>query len=211
MQYSTEEPVLAFFNAVGLIAFAFSGAVTGISENLDLFGIALLGIVTALGGGALRDILVLTVPAMLKDFSYVGFAFLGIALAILARHSSRRFLHRWYFLVSDTIGLASFTVSGCLVASLHHLGIIGHVLLGLSTAIGGGLLRDMLVGRVSLILRREVYASCSIAGAIIFWALAGNTGTQTLASLVAMLVTFGMRITAIKYNWQLPKFSRAKE
>jgi uncharacterized membrane protein YeiH len=203
--------VFELFNAVGLVAFAFSGAVTGLTEGLDLFGIVLLGAVTALGGGALRDVLVVQVPSMLGSPSYVGYALAGIALAVLARRRSSGMLHRWYFLLSDAVGLASFTVSGCLVASAHQCGVIGHILLGLATAVGGGLLRDMLVGRISLILRREVYASCAIVGALVFKAFTGTPGMLTWASFAAMAVTFGMRMAAIAYDWQLPRFSPAGE
>jgi uncharacterized membrane protein YeiH len=198
--------MLLLSNIIGLVAFSFSGAVKGISKNLDLFGIAVLGLVTALGGGVLRDFMVVRTPIMLKDPLYIGFALLGIFLALLTRRWSTKIVEDWGFLLSDAIGLAAFTVSGALVAVEYKMGIIGIIVLGLSTAVGGGIIRDVLAGEIPLILQKEVYASCSICGGFVFWLILYLGGSITLASASAMGITLLLRILAIQRKWQLPRF-----
>jgi len=198
--------MLLLSNIIGLVAFSFSGAVKGISKNLDLFGIAVLGLVTALGGGVLRDFMVVRTPIMLKDPLYIGFALLGILLALLTRRWSTKIVEDWGFLLSDAIGLAAFTVSGALVAVEYGMGIIGIIVLGLSTAVGGGIIRDVLAGEIPLILQKEVYASCSICGGFVFWLILYLGGSNTLASTSAMGITLLLRILAIQRKWQLPRF-----
>lgn len=195
------------FNLIGLISFAFSGAVKGIRKKMDIFGIMVLGISTALGGGAIRDILVGGIPQMLKDISYVGFSLVGVLLAMATRKFYRRVKNRWTFLLPDAIGLATFTVSGCLVAGRNNFGVVGFIILGLSTAVGGGMLRDVLAGEEPLILNREFYASCAFAGSLLFWALTKLQLSDPLISGISMLTVFLLRVAAIKYNWRLPKFS----
>jgi uncharacterized membrane protein YeiH len=198
--------MLLISNIIGLVAFSFSGAVKGISKNLDLFGIAVLGLVTALGGGVLRDFMVVRTPIMLKDPLYIGFALLGILLALLTRRWSTSIIEDWGFLLSDAIGLAAFTVSGALVAVEYKMGIIGIIILGLSTAVGGGIIRDVLAGEIPLILQKEVYASCSICGGFVLWLILYLGGSNTLASASAMGITLLLRILAIQRKWQLPRF-----
>ncbi|MGB9606970.1 MAG: trimeric intracellular cation channel family protein, partial [bacterium] len=198
--------MLLISNIIGLIAFSFSGAVKGISKNLDLFGIVVLGVVTALGGGVLRDFMVARIPIMLKDPLYLGFSLLGVLLALLTRRWSTSIVEDWGFLLSDAIGLAAFTVSGSLVAVEYKMGIMGIIILGLSTAVGGGVIRDVLAGEVPLILQKEVYASCSVCGGFIFWLILLLGGSNTLASSSAMGTVLFLRIMAIKRKWQLPRF-----
>ena len=199
--------MLSPFDILGLIAFSFSGAVKGISRRLDLFGITVLGILTALGGGVVRDLLVIRIPLMLTAGNYVLCALLGILLALLARRRGEQVVNDRIFLVSDAVGLASFTAGGCTVAAGYGLGIVGIVVMGLSTAVGGGVLRDLLCGEVPLILRSEFYASCALAGSIIFWALLTATGNQPLAAVMCAIVVFVMRLLAIRHRWSLPTFS----
>jgi uncharacterized membrane protein YeiH len=195
------------FNIIGLMTFAFSGAVKGIQKNMDVFGITVLGLLTALGGGAVRDILVNKSPEMLRDFSYAGFALLGLVLAMLTRKSYKEFVHNWVFLLSDALGLAMFTVSGCLAARQNNLGVIGFIILGLSTAVGGGILRDVMAGEVPLVLVHEFYASCALAGSLLFWLLLNLKMSLFAISGISMLTVFVLRVAAIKYDWRLPKFS----
>ncbi len=193
-------------NILGLLAFSFSGAVKGINRGLDIFGITVLGLATALGGGVIRDFMVTRTPIMLTDPSYIGFSLIGVLLALLTRRWSNIIITDWGFLFSDAIGLSAFTVSGALVAQQYQLGIIGVIVLGLSTAVGGGVVRDILAGEVPLILHREVYASCSILGGFIFWLISSLDGGRTLASTAGMLTTLLLRVLAIKRQWNLPRF-----
>ena len=158
---------------------------------MDVFGIAVLGIATALGGGAVRDMLAGGIPQMLKDISYVGFSLFGVLLAMATRKFYRRVKNRWTFLL----------------AARNNFGVVGFIILGLSTAVGGGMLRDVLAGEEPLILNREFYASCAFAGSLLFWALTKLQFSESLVSGISMLTVFLLRVAAIKYNWRLPKLS----
>ena len=157
---------------------------------MDIFGIIVLGISTALGGGAIMDILAGGVPQMLKDISYVGSSLICVLLAIFTRKFYRRVRNRWTFLLPDALGLATFTVSGCLVAYWNNFGVVGFMILGLSTAVGGGMLRDVLAGEEPLILNREFYASCAFVGSLLFWALTKLQLSGSLVSGVSMITVF---------------------
>ena len=193
-------------NIIGLITFSFSGAIKGIYKKFDLFGIIVLGISTSLGGGVIRDVLVNQIPKMMTDFSYIGFSLLGILIAIITRQKITPIIEK-IFLISDAIGLSSFTATGCLVAVENSLGIIGIILLGLSTAIGGGIIRDILSGDVPLVLCKEFYASCSILGCIFFWLCLILNISLSISALICVLTVFLIRLMAIKYNWHLPYFT----
>ena len=193
-------------NIIGLITFSFSGAIKGIYKKFDLFGIIVLGISTSLGGGVIRDVLVNQIPKMMTDFSYIGFSLLGILIAIITRQKITPIIEK-IFLISDAIGLSSFTATGCLVAVENSLGIIGIILLGLSTAIGGGIIRDILSGDVPLVLCKEFYASCSILGCIFFWLCLILNMSLSISALICVLTVFLIRLMAIKYNWHLPYFT----
>ncbi|MGC8805244.1 MAG: trimeric intracellular cation channel family protein [Candidatus Ratteibacteria bacterium] len=200
------EAYFVFLNAVGLIAFSFSGAIKGIMKELDLFGIILLGIVTALGGGAIRDIMVQKIPVMLSAPSYVLLSLIGVIAAIIVKGKRNIAVYTKVFLVSDAIGLASFTATGSIIAYQNGLGMIGMVVLGMSTAIGGGMIRDILANEVPMVLNKEIYATCSFAGCIVFWACY-RICDLNLTSYLSMATVFVLRILAIRYRWNLPKFS----
>ncbi len=202
----TQETYLFVLNAIGLIAFSFSGAIKAIMHNLDLFGIIVLGLSTALGGGAIRDVMVHRVPAMLTDINYTSFSLLGIAGSILTKKNRDAAVYTKIFLVSDGIGLASFTASGCLVAYDNGLGVIGMIVLGIMTAVGGGIIRDVLINEIPMVLTRELYATCSFVGCIVFW-ISVIVFDVRYGSFLSMLTVFTLRMLAIRYRWNLPKFS----
>ncbi|HOK79939.1 MAG TPA: trimeric intracellular cation channel family protein [bacterium] len=200
------EAYFVFLNAVGLIAFSFSGAIKGIIKELDLFGIILLGIVTALGGGAIRDIMVQKTPVMLTAPSYVLLSLVGVIAAISVKGKRNIAVYTKIFLISDAIGLASFTSTGSIIAYQSGLGMIGMIVLGMSTAIGGGIIRDILANEVPMVLNKEIYATCSLAGCIVFWACYRICDIN-LTSFFSMATVFVLRMLAIRYRWNLPKFS----
>lgn len=201
----TEELYLFVLNAIGLIAFSFSGAVKARIRGLDLYGIMLLGFATALGGGAIRDVMVQRIPLMLKEINYTVFCIAGILPVIILKKDITTAIYTKFFLVSDGIGLASFTTTGCIVANQVGLGAIGIIVLGMSTAIGGSIIRDVLVNEIPMVLSKEIYATCSLAGCIVFWLLSYNSGNH-IAAYSSMFVVFIFRMLAIRFNWNLPRF-----
>lgn len=196
--------LLYTLDLIGTAAFAASGAFAGVRRNMDLFGVLVLGTVTAIGGGTLRDILLGdTPPFCLKDETYLYLS-LAVALGIFFFYRRLRFL-RFPLLYFDAIGLGTFVVIGTQKALDFHLGGLTAVLLGTMTATAGGMLRDMLANQVPLILRREFYASCCILGGTLMLLLHRLATPPAVTLLLTVAVVTGMRLAAIRYHWELPR------
>ena len=191
---------------VAITAEAMSGAIMGMRRGMDLFGICLIGTVTALGGGTARDVLLGHYPVgWIANPEYLTFTIgAAIATAFIAR-----FLHhlRLAFLLVDGLGLVAFTVIGCDVArSMNaHPSIV--VLAGVITGIFGGLLRDVLCNEVPMVLRRELYATVALFTGVLYLGLLWLEIGTTLASLAALCAGFLFRISAVVFLWKLPSFN----
>lgn len=158
---------------IGTLAFAASGAMTGVRKNMDIFGVAILGLTTAVGGGVIRDLILgSTPPRTFQDPIYAGLAVAtAIAVFIVARRGWFEGRHQFYdlaMLVMDSLGLGAFTVTG--VGAALEAGQDGAFLLifvGVVTGVGGGVLRDVLAGDTPYIFVKHVYACASLLGAIV--------------------------------------------
>lgn len=202
------EDVFHLMNIVGLLAFAITGSMKAIKEGLDLFGITVLGVMTALGGGITRDLLINTIPNALRSLSDMSIALLGVCIAIVLYKVSKSDLqNKYYILIPDAIGLSAFTTTGAIIAYSADVSFFGIVILATLTGVGGGLISDLLLGKVPFILRDDFYASCSVLGAIGFYIAINSTENLNIASAVCAVVVFALRIMAIIYGWRLPKFS----
>ena len=195
------ETFLFLLELAGTVAFAVSGAVLGIEKHMDIFGVGLLGITTAVGGGILRDLVVgLTPPSAFQDPIYLFFPFVR---RIIGR--SKRVFDA-LMLIMDAAGLGIFTITGMNTATTLA-GCTDPLLLvfvGLLTGTGGGVLRDILAGDMPYILRKHIYASASIAGGILYlllqqvWQGAG-------AILTSVVVVIVIRCAAAHFEWNLPR------
>ena len=204
------EDLWRLFDVIGTIAFAVSGALVGLSRRMDIFGISVLALATAVGGGMVRDLLVgLTPPMALRDTTNfllsVGVSLLTALLyqwAVLHRMHRRRLLA--VFNISDTIGLAAFTITGTLTG-VRVGGADSYVLpilLAATTAVGGGMIRDVLAQRMPVVLYAEVYAAASLVGAFVFCMLRFSLGVE-IDSWLAFLLVLIIRFAAIRWNWSL--------
>lgn len=199
--------LLLFLDLVGTAAFAASGAWSGIKREMDLFGVLVLGLVTATGGGTLRDLLIGDIPPFcLKNESYLYISILA-ALAVFCWH---RRLDRWHQPLQffDAIGLGTFVVIGTGKGLLFGLGPLGAVMMGVMTATAGGAIRDVLSGEVPLILRKEIYASACLIGGTLLVLLLQTPLAPALAALFAALTVIAIRLLALHYNWSLPRARR---
>lgn len=202
----TPKDILFFFDIIGLLAFAFSGALKGISRRLDILGIATLGIVTALGGGMIRDVLVGEIPRSLKDIFLIEVTLAGIILAMILYKFKPNFSEdNKLLLIFDGIGLGAFTVTGAMVGTLHGLNIFGVILLSFLTAVGGGIIRDLLVNEIPMILYADFYASISVIGAVLFTILYFLSVDMNTNAFITALSVIIVRIFAIIFKWKLPK------
>ena len=196
--------LLYLLDMIGTAAFAASGAWAGVRREMDLFGVLVLGMVTAIGGGTLRDLLLGdTPPFCLKDENYLWLSLIVSLLVFVGhRHLNRISNPLLYF---DAIGLGTFVVIGTGKALQFNLGPLGAVLMGIMTATAGGVVRDVLSTQVPLILQREIYASACLLGAGLMVALQYTSLPQNLIIVVAAATVITLRLLAISRNWALPK------
>ena len=196
--------LLYALDLLGTAAFAASGALAGIRREMDLFGVLVLGLVTATGGGTLRDLLLGdTPPFIFKNETYLWLSIVVSLVVFLAhRHLARL---QQLLLFFDAVGLGTFVVIGTGKALDFRMGFIGSVMMGVMTATAGGMIRDVLSTRVPLVLQKEVYASACLVGGALLYFLARTTLSHNLALLLAALTVIGIRLLAIRHNWSLPR------
>ncbi|MCD7444895.1 trimeric intracellular cation channel family protein [Streptomyces lincolnensis] len=191
---------------VGIFVFAISGALLAVRKNFDVFGIAVLAEVTALGGGLFRDLVIGAVPpAAFTDLGYFVTPLLAALLVVFLHPQVERI--QAGVNVFDAAGLGLFCVAGTTKAYEYGLGLTQSVTLGLATAVGGGVLRDVLANEVPSLLRwdRDLYAVPAIVGATMV-ALCIRYGALTpLTSALAALTAFVLRLLAMRFHWRAPR------
>lgn len=190
----------------GTFAFAISGAVAARDRNLDWFGVMVIAFAVACGGGIVRDLCIGAVPpAGLTDWRYLIVVLAAAWITIAARALVLRLAHP--VTLFDSLGLGLFAVTGAQKAMIFGHNAEVAVLLGVVTAVGGGVVRDVLLNRVPVILHREIYASAALVGAVIEvagerlgWVSSGRTW-------VALMTCFVLRYLSLRYKWNLPRSS----
>ena len=209
------DTMLLVLELIGTCAFAISGAVLGITKRFDIFGVIFSGIITALGGGTIRDLLLGNLPpAMFRNYIYLIFAVATCLLTfIVASILKNKFSENIVIIdkvnnIFDAIGLGVFTIVGMNVAikSGFSDNFFFVVFLGMTTGCGGGILRDAIVGEVPFVLRKRVYAVASIAGGIAYYVMyiMLHQGV-VISSVVGITLIFALRILASVFKWDLPK------
>ena len=196
---------LEFAEYIGIAAFTLSGFYIAVRNNLDILGVFILSFLTALGGGILRDTIVGIPPVSLTTIYPLILVFFIVNLLIFLKfHKKQHFDRKPIFIVADSIGLASFSISGALVALNHGFELSGVVILAFITAVGGGIIRDILINEVPYILKGGFYAIISLfIGLIIYlFSLFDILNFMTIASV--FLGGFIVRLIAFYQNWELP-------
>lgn len=212
MNYS--DLIIYIFEMIGTVAFASSGALVGIRKNMDIFGVNVLGITTAVGGGCIRDIILgITPPKMFQNFSYVGASILisCILFTIFYLNQellSSRFLETYerVMISLDAIGLGVFTVMGirtAIEASFEN-NIFLLIFVGAVTGIGGGMLRDVMAGMTPFVFIKHVYAIASILGAVCYIILRLYI-RDTISLFLGAAVVIIIRLLAAHFRWNLPR------
>ncbi|MDH3868096.1 MAG: trimeric intracellular cation channel family protein [Desulfuromonadales bacterium] len=196
--------IIYILDLIGTAAFAASGAWVGVRKHMDLFGVLVLGVVTAVGGGTLRDLLLGDIPPFsLKNESYIYIAIV-VSLIVFANRVQFKTFEK-PLLYFDAIGLGTFVVIGTTKALDFHLGLLGAILMGVMTGTAGGVIRDLFANQVPLIFRREIYASACVAGGLLLVALETVGTVRPVAALLSAGTVISVRLLAIHYNWALPK------
>jgi len=199
------QTLLYVMDLFGVAVFAITGSLAAGRKHMDLFGVVVLATVTALGGGTLRDLILGAGPVFWVSAPI--YLLVAVATAVVTF-----FLVRFCGLppkllsVADAFGLAVFTVLGTQKALDLGTSWGIAVVMGVMTGVVGGMLRDVLSGEIPLILRREIYATASLCGAITFAGVSAAPVNQSLAAIASVAVTLGLRLSAIKWKMSLPLF-----
>ncbi|WP_328950605.1 trimeric intracellular cation channel family protein [Streptomyces sp. NBC_01220] len=191
---------------VGIFVFAISGALLAVRKNFDVFGIAVLAEVTALGGGLFRDVIIGAVPpAAFTDLGYFTTPLLAAGLVFFLHPHVERI--QVGVNVFDAAGLGLFCVTGTVKAYDYGLGLTASAALGLTTAVGGGVLRDVLANEVPSLLRwdRDLYAVPAIVGAVMIVLCIRFDALNAFTSGCAVVTAFALRILALRYHWRAPR------
>ncbi|MGW0856152.1 trimeric intracellular cation channel family protein [Streptomyces sp. NPDC002690] len=193
-------------DVVGIFFFAISGALLAVRKNFDVFGIAVLAEVTALGGGIFRDLIIGAVPpAAFADLGYFLTPLIAAALVFFLHPHVERI--QVGVNVFDAAGLGLFAVSGTTKAYDYGLGLTSSVALGLATAVGGGVLRDVLANEVPSLLRwdRDLYAVPALVGASMVALCIQFDALNGLTTAFAVVAGFVLRLLAMRFHWRAPR------
>ena len=195
--------LLLVADLIGVAVFAASGASAGVAKRLDLFGVAFVGFVAALGGGILRDLVIGAPPPLaFADWRYAVTA-VAASVAVFWLHPALHRMRR-VVLALDAAGLGLFTVTGTLKALDAGVPPVGACLVGMLTAIGGGLARDLLTGEIPVVLQREIYAVVALGGAVLVAVLDRLALTGPVPLAVAATLITGVRVIALYRRWSAP-------
>ncbi|WP_285817587.1 trimeric intracellular cation channel family protein [Echinimonas agarilytica] len=189
----------------GVAVFAISGAMAARQKQMDPFGVLILAAVTAIGGGTLRDVLLGFDVFWISNNTYL-YVILVSALLTMLWPLARAWQYR-VLTLADAFGLALFTIMGMERAMQAEVSSLVAIVMGVMTGVAGGMIRDILSGQIPLILRREIYATASLMGALTYSALSYYSLDQRYAMLIAMVVILTIRLTAIRWQLALPNLS----
>ncbi|PKM04904.1 MAG: hypothetical protein CVV16_03185 [Gammaproteobacteria bacterium HGW-Gammaproteobacteria-6] len=194
------------FDLFGVAVFAISGALVAGRKSMDLFGVLVIAIVTALGGGTLRDAILDNHPVpWIANELYILVAVLAALGTVLWVRLTRP-IHEIGLLIADAFGLAIFTVIGTQVALDQQVPISAAVIMGVMTGVAGGVMRDIICNEIPLIFQREIYATASIAGSLVYILLHQLNTASNLDITLAVLTVLGIRLAAIRWHLALPRF-----
>ena len=208
------EIFFSILEIAGTVSFAISGAMAALEKKVDLFGVIVLGITTALAGGIFRDMLVGRVPpAAFSDGTYMKIAFVTSVIVFLAAWMfSDKYVNNIQVIdtinnIFDAAGLGAFTITGAMVAM--SMGYTDNsffvIFLGMVTGVGGGILRDLMIGEIPFILRKRIYAVASLLGGCIYYVLLSKNVADMTAAFIGIGIVFSLRMLATIFRWNLPK------
>lgn len=200
---------LFIIELVGTIAFAISGIRLAAFHRFDWFGAYTVGLVTAIGGGTLRDLLLGIDVFWMQTWIYLGVTAISLAVVILFRKllvSNNRMLF-----IFDTLGLALFVVIGIQKTLSENYPMWVAIVMGAITGSFGGVLRDILINQEPLFFRKDIYATACLAGGFAYWLVGVAGGTDFAAQSLCALTVIALRLCALRWNWSLPVLSYEAE
>ena len=191
---------------VGTIAFSLSGYILAAKARYDILGIIVVAFITAFGGGVVRDLLTNRVPFIFHETYPISIVLATVTVAyILKLHKHTRLTDNIVFHLSDSIGLSMFAFTGAVVGLESDFNLAGVIFLSFLTAVGGGIIRDMMMNKVPFVLTNDFYGTIAILLGFLIWVIDSFFVLTTLVSIVLLVFGTFMRLLAIKYEWKLPK------
>ena len=195
--------MLQWIDFIGTGVFAISGALTAYEKKLDIFGISSVAFITALGGGTLRDLLIGSTPvSWMQSPVYLFIISAGILIAMLFKATVAKLRKTFFFF--DTVGIAVFTILGLQKALAIDLHPIMAIMMGMVSAVFGGVLRDIVCNEIPLIFRKEIYALACLAGGGFYFLLMKTSLTEQWSISAAIVFIFLIRSLSVRYHWELP-------
>jgi len=199
------ETFLYALDLFGTMAFAVTGAFKAIEHKADIVGIIILATMTGVAGGTLRDIIIGKFPS--NSLSDPWYVIITVSTGIMIFFLYPKMQKHWnLFLKFDALGLGVFTIIGATFAyHVFGLNFLAIALAGMLTAVGGGILRDVFVNEMPIVFVKELYASASFIGILVFYILLTLNAEFYVATVIGIVVTTMLRLVAMRYNWNLPK------
>lgn len=199
-----------YIDLIGTLVFAISGALAASDKNMyrDIFGVTFTGFVTAVGGGTLRDMILGIRPTWVVDGNYLIAITIGVIIAISFKFYILKY--RRTFFLFDTLGIALYTVVGVQKALLFDVAPLAAIIMGMFSAVMGGVIRDTLINEVPLIFKKEIYATACLSGASVFVLLKLFHVDDNMNSFISVGVIILIRTFAVKYQLTLPKVGSKK-
>lgn len=197
---------LFYASFIGSIAFAFSGYMLGVRRELDIVGLFIVSMLTANGGGVVRDVLLGRVPGVLTDISAFWLVLAVVIISIIFRlHRYSNLEQRLFFVISDSVGLVAFSITGASMGIEHDLNYFGVLLLAFLTATGGGIVRDILLNEVPTVLSSGFYGSVALIVGSVMYAFSGFDMKFDWYIPSIFVLALALRLIAHFRGWRLPK------
>jgi uncharacterized membrane protein YeiH len=202
MNLFTDFTFTTLLDLLGTFAFAISGIRLASGKQIDWFGAYIIGLVTAIGGGTTRDLLLDVTPFWMQDGSY----FLTTGIALLATLVFKNKVFNWgnTLFIFDSVGLGLFTIVGISKSLAAGLPLWVCIVMGTITGSVGGVIRDVLLNEVPLLFRKDIYALACVAGGVVYFTCSYFQVQPSLSELISALVVITMRVIAVKFHIHLP-------
>lgn len=192
---------------IGIIAFVISALSISTKQKLDILGLFIIAFLTALGGGVMRDVLIDKLPSSFVNIDNVviviGTIFVGLMLGLHRKNIDKNII----FVVSDSMGLVSFAIAGALMGLNANFTVFGIMLIALITAVGGGVMRDILLNQVPLLLKSDFYGSVALLVGLVIYILNYFGLLNNISLSILFVLGFTIRMVAFKFDWHLPKLN----
>lgn len=199
--------IIYAFDLLGTFAFAISGAIAASNKKFDLFGATFAAFVTAVGGGSIRDLFIGNLPvSWLNDINYLIVILLGVAATFL--FNRRILVLRKTLFLFDTIGIGVFTIIGLQKALQFGIHPVMAGIMGLFSAVLGGVIRDTLCNDIPLIFKKEIYATACLLGAAVFFLLIKMNIPEDYTTVITIVIIILIRTLSVRYNWSLPRLKQ---